>query len=220
MRRRNRLNEQFSARTITMLESPAFRVLSRGAHQFLNRLDIELAHHGGNNIDRLPVTYENLIDYGMARRQIPPAMREAIALGFAECTRRGRGGNASNRAPSLWRITYLHGRDSRAAPPTHEWRKIKTMQEAKQIVRAARAEKDQRAVNFGKRKNRNRWQKGTPVPVLERDTGIDILPVLQRDTTGSVRKGTLQSISRVGGRAEPAVGVLSPERTRTRTKLR
>jgi hypothetical protein len=38
---------QFSARTITMLESPAYRVLSRAAHQVLTRIEIEHAHHGG-----------------------------------------------------------------------------------------------------------------------------------------------------------------------------
>jgi hypothetical protein len=73
MKRRNRLNEQFSARYISMLESPAFRVLSRGAHQFLTRLEIELAHHGGNDNGRLPLTYQDLIDYGMSRNQTYPS---------------------------------------------------------------------------------------------------------------------------------------------------
>jgi hypothetical protein len=55
--------------------------------------------------------------YGMSRNQISPAMREASALGFAECTKRGRGGNADSRAPSLWRITYLN---CNGDLPTHD----------------------------------------------------------------------------------------------------
>jgi hypothetical protein len=68
-------------------------------------------------------------------------MREAVTLGFAQCTRQGRGGNADSRSASLWPITYAHERGSRANPPTHEWRRFKTIEEAKSIARAARANK-------------------------------------------------------------------------------
>jgi hypothetical protein len=149
MQRRNRISEQFSARYVSMLESPAFAVLSRGAHQFLARLEIELAHHGGNANGQLPVTYRDLVKFGVSRNQIAAAMREAVALGFAECTRHGRGGNADSRNASLWRITYQHGRDGVTNPPTHEWRKIKTLAQALTIACEARANKDPKAVRFG-----------------------------------------------------------------------
>jgi hypothetical protein len=32
----------------------------------INYLEIELAHHGGNDNGRLPVTYEDFIEYGNA----------------------------------------------------------------------------------------------------------------------------------------------------------
>jgi hypothetical protein len=48
-RKRNRINEQFLARVVSMLESPAYRVLSLSARRVLDRLEIELAHHGGND---------------------------------------------------------------------------------------------------------------------------------------------------------------------------
>ena len=41
-KRRNRINEQFSARLIEMLESPAYRVLSRSAHLVISRIEVEL----------------------------------------------------------------------------------------------------------------------------------------------------------------------------------
>ncbi len=203
LQRRNRISEQFSARYISMLESPAFRVLSRGAHQFLARLEIELAHHGGNNNGRLPLTYQDLIEYGMSRNQIAAAMREAIALGFAECTRQGRGGNADNRRASLWRITYQHDRNSGTNPPSHEWRRVKTIEQAERIARAARDNKDARAVMYGQRgNNRNRYQKQRPVPVSETNTETQKSPVSETNTTASVQKLILPSIvaCRAGGR--------------------
>jgi hypothetical protein len=64
VKRRNSINGQFAARRIEMLESPAYRVLSRSAHMVLARIEIELGHHGGNDNGRLPVTTENFVEYG------------------------------------------------------------------------------------------------------------------------------------------------------------
>jgi hypothetical protein len=56
-RPKNKIAGQFSARTIEMMESPAYRALSIHAHRILSRLEIEHAYHGGNENGRLPVTY-------------------------------------------------------------------------------------------------------------------------------------------------------------------
>ena len=48
-RKRNPINEQFSPRTLAMLESPAYRVMSLAAHRVIARIEIELCHHGGND---------------------------------------------------------------------------------------------------------------------------------------------------------------------------
>jgi len=93
-RRRNRINEQFAIRTIAMLESPAYRLLSLSAHKVISRIEIELAHHGGNDNGKLPVTYQDFIDYGITRECVAPAIREAEALCFIKITKHGRGGNA------------------------------------------------------------------------------------------------------------------------------
>ena len=76
-----------------MLESPAFRVLSLSARRVLDRLEIELAHHGGQDNVSLPVTYEHFHEYGIHRHAIGPGIRRCVALGFVEVTEPGRAGN-------------------------------------------------------------------------------------------------------------------------------
>src|SRR3712207_5280047 len=93
-KRRKRISGQFSARTIEMWESPAYRTLSLSAHRVLSRLEIEHAHHGGNDNGWLPVTFDQFQEYGIERHCIAPAVRELEMLGFVEITEHGRAGNA------------------------------------------------------------------------------------------------------------------------------
>ena len=133
--KRNKIVGQFSARLVEMLESPAFRVLSPSGHRILARLEIELGNHGGQDNGRLPVTFDDFFDYGIHRHSVAPAIRECEALGFIEITQRGRAGNADFRCPNLFRITYVA---AAGPPPTHEWREIETMEDAKMLARNAR----------------------------------------------------------------------------------
>jgi hypothetical protein len=132
--RRTAIGGQFAPRTIEMLRSPAWRVLSLSARRVLDRLEIELADHGGTDNGKLPVTYQDFVQYGIERHAIAPALREVVVLGFIEITERGRAGNAEFRRPSLYRLTYRHTRSA----PTDEWRRIGE-DEAEVIARAARA---------------------------------------------------------------------------------
>jgi hypothetical protein len=133
-RRRTQIAGQFAPRTIEMLRSPAWRVLSLSARRVLDRLEIELADHGGVDNGKLPVTYEDFVRYGIERHAIAPALREVVALGFVEITQLGRAGNAEFRRPALYRLTY---RNTKFAP-TDEWKKIGEDQ-APGIARTARA---------------------------------------------------------------------------------
>jgi hypothetical protein len=135
MRRRNKIGGQFSARLIEMMESPAFQVLSLSARRVLDRLEIEMAHHGGNDNGKLPVTFDDFVEYGIHRHSVAPGLREVCALGFVEITERGRAGNAEWRRPNLYRLTY---RQVGNAKPTDEWKNIKSVQRAEEIARAAR----------------------------------------------------------------------------------
>src|SRR5262245_42761681 len=96
---------QWCSRSREMLESAAYRVLSRAAHLALSRIELELRYHGGRENGCLLTTYEQFESYGLHRDSIAPALRELEALGLIEITRHGRGGNADCRIPNLFRLT-------------------------------------------------------------------------------------------------------------------
>lgn len=209
IKRRNRISGQWSARLIEMLESPAYRALSVSAHMIISRIEIELGHHGGNDNGRLPVTTDDFVEYGMHRTSVAPAIRESAALGFIRITEHGRGGNAEHRSPNLFFLTFAHGRDGGKHLPPHDWRRIKTIEEANQIAHAARANKNPNAVAHGKRSWRKRQEKqnaGTKNSLAsvrkgrtEKTTG----PVRETRTTGLDGKTVPLSIARDGGRSAP-----------------
>ncbi|MGY8705116.1 hypothetical protein RAD16_05155 [Bradyrhizobium sp. 18BD] len=135
-RKRNQIDGQFNARTIEMMESPAYRALSLSGHRVLDRICIELAHHGGNDNGALPVTYDQFMEYGIHRHAIAPAIRELEALGFIEVTMRGRPSAGDHRWPNLFRLTWVNCKST--PRPSHEWRQIATSEEAELRARAAR----------------------------------------------------------------------------------
>jgi hypothetical protein len=212
VRRRNRINQQFSARLIEMLECPAYRALSRSAHLVISRIEVELAHHGGNDNGRLPVTTDNFVAYGIHRASVAPAIREVEALGFIRVTERGRGGNAEHRSPNYFFLTFAY---AKAEPPTHKWRQIKTVEEAAQIAHAARADKNSRAVALGKRSwgkrqrtgqktvpgnNKTRFGKPVPETSVFGSENRYRKPVRKTGITAPVQKPVL--LSKVWGREE------------------
>jgi hypothetical protein len=135
-RRRTQIEGQFAPRLIEMLRAPAHSVLSLSGRKVLDRIEIELAEHGGAYNGKLPVTFEDFCHFGINRGQIAPAIRECVALGFIEITEHGRAGNSEFRRPNVFRLTY---RDvDSGAKPTHEWRRITTVEQAKIIARRAR----------------------------------------------------------------------------------
>ena len=163
--RRASIGGQFAPRLIEMLESFAFRVLSLSARRVLDRVEIEMAHHGGTDNGRLPVTYSDL-KYGIERHAIGPAIREAVALGFLEVTERGRAGNAEFRSPNLFRLTYRHGKGV-LGDGTHEWRRVQSREQAVEVARLAR-------MGSGDRKKQNASGGKHPISVgvshIETDT--------------------------------------------------
>ena len=137
-RRRNRpghIAVQFAPRTIEMLESPAYRVLSLSAHRVLARIEIEMAHHGGKDNGQLPVTYDDFQRYGIDRHSIRAAILELVALGFVEITDPGRAGNAEFRKPAKYRLRHRH---TQYANSTDEWKRIETITDAASIAKRAR----------------------------------------------------------------------------------
>jgi hypothetical protein len=175
-----------------MLEAPAYRVLSLSARRVLDRVEIELGHHGGNDNGRLPVTFENFENYGIDRHAIAPAIREAVALGFLEITEHGRAGNAEWRRPNYFRLTY---KPAKGLPGygTNEWRRFETIDDAHAAARAARETPSKTKSRCGFLPN-----VGGKSPT-ENAISIPGKPPLH----AKVEKPPLLSISRVGVMAEP-----------------
>lgn len=148
-KRWNQIEGQWAGREIKMLESWAYRALSLSAHRALARIEIELAHHGGTDNGRLPVTYDDFQDYGIDRHSIRPALCELEALGFIEITDPGRAGNAEFRRPAKYRLTY---KGTNREPPTQEWKRIETKEQAEHLAKRARARRS-RASQRGERQD-------------------------------------------------------------------
>jgi hypothetical protein len=161
-KRKNWIAYQFAALPIKMLESPAMRVLSLAARRVFERIEIEYAHHGGTDNGRLPVTFKDFERFGLHPNAIAPAIRELASLGFIEVTRKGYGGAAEVRQPSLYRLTYRPAWNAnfRVDPHgdvggTHEHLAIKTVEEAEAIAKAARRGADPRNVERAKAHQKN-----------------------------------------------------------------
>lgn len=145
----NKINGQFAWRTIDMLRSPAFGVLSLAARRILDRLEIELADHGGKDNGALICTFDDFERFGISRDGIGPGMRELVALGFVVIEVQGLSGNGEHRTPSKYRLTYRH---TEYADPTDDWRKIQSDDEARSLRAAARKKKPEKN-KFPVRKN-------------------------------------------------------------------
>jgi hypothetical protein len=117
-----------------------------------------------------------------------------VALGFAEITERGRAGNAEFRSPHKFRLTYF---PVRRAPPTHEWQRIKTVEEAQALATAARREAPQ--------KTKVQWRK-TPNLSGGNQHRKRQFHSAETTTTRLSADSTTTSISRVGGRRRPTGG--------------
>ena len=159
-KRRSVLAEQWIPYSREMIESPALRVLSQTAIRVMHRLEAEHMNHGGGENGRLQVTYDQLHEWGMDRNAIAPAIRELVALGFVEITEPGYGGAEKGRS-NRFRLTYVNSKSREV--PTNEWSKIATLEKAESLASAARAIKDQRARDLGRRGARGRAKKYSPV---------------------------------------------------------
>jgi hypothetical protein len=127
---------------VALLSSAAYTALNVHEHRCLSRFMLESGRHAGRDNGRLPVTYKDLLEYGVHTRHIAPSLRVLEALCLIVCTERGRGANAEYRHPSLYRITFLRslttpsngsGR-SEWIPATNEWKKIESPEQASALA--------------------------------------------------------------------------------------
>jgi hypothetical protein len=145
-------DESWSWWSISMLESPACRVLNLAERRVIDRIRIEFHRHGGQDNGKLPVTFRDFHEYGVRWNSIAPAIRGAQALGWIKVTKYGVASNSGFRTPTLFALTHLEtngGQDAR----TNDWKAIKTIEDAEAIVTAARKE-PARYGRFAKKKRR------------------------------------------------------------------
>jgi hypothetical protein len=209
LKKRNKISGQFAARLIELLESPAYRVLSQSAHRVLSRVEIELAHHGGNDNGRLPVTFENFENYGIDRHSIAPALRECVALGFLVVTEPGRAGNAEFRSPNLFRLTYKHCKGL-PGDGTHEWRKIATIEEAQALARRARPTPSRNKNTSGGKCRKSVGK--SPIENVRTPVGNPpTTPIPEKSPPLSISPGGIDVLNESGSRSAPLRSAVASE---------
>jgi hypothetical protein len=219
MSKRYKILGQFVPHRVALIESPSWCVLSLSARRVLDRIEIEMCHQGGAHENgRLVVTHADFIKHGVHHDAVAPAIREVEALGLAEITERGRGGNAAWRRPNEFRLTYIQTKSANADAyhdPTDEWRRIKTIEEAERKASDARnapsATAPWRAADWRRRKK----QKATPVkgtiPAPQNGGGNNQVSPPEDGGKGHPRKTGVLSISPVTlGEAGPAAARTRP----------
>jgi hypothetical protein len=138
-KRRNAITGQWAARSIEMLESPAYRTLSLSAHRALARIEIELAHHGGNDNGKLPVTFDDFVQYGVRRHSIGSSLDELETLGFIKITQHGKmAKGAEYRRPNLFLLATRPELEG-VGPERCGWRRFQTLDEAERALERVRA---------------------------------------------------------------------------------
>jgi hypothetical protein len=145
------IKKPFAIMPCDLLVSPAWRVLSKSAFLLLSRINVELMNHNGKDNNSLPVTFSDFEEYGIDRHSIAPAIRLVTALGLARFTP-GRAGNAEFRRAGKFGLTYQRCYDQSTGEwqvPTDEWRLIKSVEEASELVKKTAAKKQKASV--GKR---------------------------------------------------------------------
>jgi DNA-binding FadR family transcriptional regulator len=154
-RKKTAIAGQFVAHPRQLLASTAMRVLTLSERRALDRIELKHMDHGGAENGKLPVTYADFEKWGVRRDSIAGAIRALEALGLIEITRHGYAGAVEKRAPSLYRLTYLGAWNAGRADATgtHEYQKIKTVEEAELVVVKARKATEPRNVDRGKMQN-------------------------------------------------------------------
>lgn len=127
-RKVSKIGGAFIAHSLEMRRSPAWRLLPDNARRVLDRLEVEHMSKGGEQNGALICTYDDFATAGIRRKSVALAIRQAQALGFLAVVRGYRTAGA-DRAPSLYRLTYVYGTEG-SPDPTNDWRRFATVVDA------------------------------------------------------------------------------------------
>ena len=155
-----------------VVNSCAMRAASGGCRKAIDRIVEEHLAQGGVENGNLEVQFEDFVRHGITSHDsVMPALREGCALGLVILTQAGRAGNAEHRASHKWAVAFIKDRAGKYYGT--EWKRFRTVAEAKAVAKKARAYKDTKAVEWGlRRANARRKLIHFPLP----ETGSDITP--------------------------------------------
>ena len=97
-------------------------------------LEIEHMRHKGCANGNLFKSYRQFVSAGFNRNTVSTMTKLAEALGFIKVTRETGIGSRDLRDASAYTLTYLPSGVGRDIPPTDDWKRIKTPEQAAQIV--------------------------------------------------------------------------------------
>jgi hypothetical protein len=101
--------------TREILESEAWRSLSRAARLVIDRVILEHMAHAGTENGNLIVTYHDFEKFGIRRGSLKAAISDAVAHGLIIVTEKGRASVGPDRWPSKYALGWLPLRDGSAA---------------------------------------------------------------------------------------------------------
>jgi len=132
--------------------SPSFRALPLRARGFLDAIMAEWCANNGLGNGDLIVTYDQAEAFGVWRDTILLAIFELQSVGLI-AVERGARSYGTRQAPSRYRLTFLGTPDGLS--PTHEWKAIKTDEDARNRLSAAHSRlDDERNARRERRKSR------------------------------------------------------------------
>jgi hypothetical protein len=106
--------------TRELLESDAWRSMSRAARLVVERVMIEHMAHAGTENGNLIVTYTDFVKFGVRRESLPTAIADAAARGFITITEKGRASTGVDRWPSRYALGWLPLFDG--SPALNRWK--------------------------------------------------------------------------------------------------
>ena len=115
--------------SVELFSSPAWRALSINGRRLVDFLLIRHMQHGGSENGNLVATYDELEEFGIARRLLHKTIQDVERLGLIIVERGGRKGFTQTHF-SRFRLTFLPDRcvSDRGViyfgEPTNEWRQI------------------------------------------------------------------------------------------------
>src|SRR5687768_13221199 len=91
---------------VRLVLSPAWQHRPRPLCRVLERLEVEHMRHGGKENGQLCVSFDQLVEYGVSRRVIRPAIDAGVQLGLL-VVRQSDELVRNVRAPNQYRLTYV-----------------------------------------------------------------------------------------------------------------